>query len=133
MADISEYTDAQQKVIKGIIANDNGFHKDYLIADQPFYGMLDELDNGTLNVKDNVSSTLSVGSLEYELQIFYSKEQNCWFYKLTYGEEEIRGIIHYNTLYNPMGEIAFSILNDNTDDTNLSASLPYSNVLILRR
>lgn len=133
MEDLSEYTASQQKVIREVVANDKGFHNSYLIADMPFYGMLGELESGELDVKKNVSCSLSTGSSDYELQIFYSEEQNCWFYSLYNLGEEVRGVIHYNTVVNAMGEIAFVILNDNVDDKDLSASLPYSNVLVLRK
>lgn len=133
MAEISEYTTPQQNVIKEIIKNDKNLHNNYLIADLPFYNMLDELDNGQLSVRKNVSCSLSTGSVDYELQIFYSKEQECWFYCLTNMQEEIRGIVHYNTVCNAKGELAFAILNDNISDTDLSMSLPYSNVLVLRK
>lgn len=133
MADLSEYTTLQQKIIKEIVTNDKGFHTNFMIADLPFYNMLDELENGQLTVKPNVSCSLSTGSLDYDLQINYSKEQDCWFFKLSKQGEDVRGIVHYNTVYNPMGEVAFAILNDNVSDTDLSASLPYSNVLVLRK
>ena len=133
MADLSNYTTTQQSVIKEIVANDKNLHSVYMIADSPFYSMLEELDNGQLSVKDNVSCSLSTGSTNYELQIFYSSEQSCWFYCLKYLGEEIRGIVHYNTVCNAKGEIAFAILNDNISDTDLTMSLPYSNVLVLRK
>lgn len=133
MADISEYTTIQQGVIKEIISNDNGFHTEYSIANIPFYGMLKELENGQLGITKNVSSSLSLGSTDYNLQISYSEEQNCWFYNFSYSGEEIRGVIHYNTVFNSMGNIAFAILNDNVNDNDLSSSLPYSNVLVLRK
>ena len=133
MADITEYTTAQQKVIKEIVEADNGFHTNFMIANAPFYDMLGELESGELSVRQNISCSLSTGATDYDLQIFYSTEQECWYYKLTYLGEELRGIIHYNTVFNAMGELAFAILNDNVDDTGLTASLPYSNVLVMRK
>lgn len=133
MTDLSDYTPLQQKIIKEIVEFDNGFHSSYLIADTPFYEMLEETDNGIISTKKNVSASLSTGSTEYELQLFYSEEQSCWFYSLTHLGEEVRGVVHYNTVFNAMGEIAFVILNDNVNDTDLSMSLPYSNILILRK
>ena len=133
MANISDYSTQQQKVIKEIVSNDKGFHSTYLIADTPFYGMLEELDNGETFVKTSVSCPLSSSNAEYELQLNYSQEQNCWFYVLKYLGEEIRGIVHYNTVVNAMGELSFAILNDNTDSSDLTPSLPYSNVLVLRK
>lgn len=133
MADISEYSTAQQKVIKEIVANDKNFHNTYMMADSPFYSMLEELDNGQMDIKQNVSASLSTGASDYELQINYSREQECWFYTLKSLGEEVRGVVHYNTVCNAMGEIAFAILNDNVSDKDLSRSLPYSNVLILRK
>lgn len=133
MASISDYTDIQQKVIKEIVENDRGFHSSYLISDLPFYGMLEDTENGESVVKQNVSCSLNTGSTDYTLHIWYSNEQNCWFYNLSNLGEEIMGIVHYNTVCNAMGELAFAILNDNVSDTDLSVSLPYSNILVLRK
>lgn len=133
MSDISEYSTTQQKVIKEIITNDNGFHSSYMIADMPFYGMLTELENGQTSVRSNVTCPLSTGSVDYELQLFYSSERSCWFYVMSNSDDEIRGIVRYNTVVNAKGELAFVILNDNEDTEDISPSLPYSNVLILRK
>lgn len=133
MADLSEYTEFQQETIKEILENDKGFHNSYMVANAPFYNMLGELESGELDVRKNVSCSLSTGTTDYDLQIFYSSEQNCWFYSMTYLGDEIRGVVHYNTVFNAMGEIAFAILNDNSDDKDLTASIPYSNVLVMRK
>lgn len=133
MSDISEYTTLQQKVIKEVVDNDKGFHSTYMIADLPFYEMLVELDNGQTSIRKNVSCPLSTESTDYNLLLYYSEEQKCWFYELKYLGEEVRGLVHYNTVFNSMGELAFVILNDNVDDKDLTASLPYSNVLVLRK
>ena len=133
MSDITEYSTLQQKVIREIVKNDNGFHSSYMIADLPFYEMLEELDNGQTSVKTNVSCPLSTESMNYELQLNYSEERKSWFYLLKYLGEEVRGVVHYNTVFNSMGELSFVILNDNIEDKDLTASIPYSNVLILRK
>lgn len=132
MADISDYSTLQQKVIREIIENDRGFHSSYLTADMPFFGMLDETDNGQTIVKSDIIAPLSTDGADYNLRLYYSTEQKCWFYLFSYLGEEIRGIVHYNTLFNSMGELSFAILNDNVNDTDLSVSLPYSNILVLR-
>lgn len=133
MADITEYSEIQQKVIREIITTDRGFHSTYLVSDLPLYAMLDELDNGERVVKKDIECTLSTGSSNYSLRIWFSVEQNCWFYTLSYLGEGVSGVVHYNTALNAMGELAFAILNDNTCDSDLSNSLPYSNILILRK
>ena len=133
MSDLSEYSTLQQKVINKIIEGDNGFHRTYMIGDTPFYDMLDELDNGEYAVKKNVTSPLSTGSIDYNLQLFYSEEQKCWFYNFNNLGDEICGIVRYNTIMNAMGEVAFAILNDNDNDVDITASLPYSNILVLRK
>lgn len=133
MADITEYSEIQQKVIAEIVAIDKGLHTTYLISDLPLYAMFELLDNGETTVKKDVSCSLSTGGSDYTLRLWFSTEQNCWFYTLSYLGEEINGIVHYNTVLNAMGEIAFAILNDNTSDTDLSNSLPYSNILVLRK
>ena len=106
MSDISEYSTTQQKVIKEIVTNDNGFHSSYMIADMPFYGMLTELENGQISVRSNVTCPLSTGSVDYELQLFYSSERSCWFYVMSNSDDEIRGIVRYNTVVNAKGELA---------------------------
>lgn len=133
MADLSEYSTAQQKVIKELVKNDRGFHNSFMIADMPFYGMLEEMENGETTVSTDISCSLNSGGTDITLYLHYSTEQNCWFYTMNYLGEEIRGIVHYNTLFNSMGELAFAILNDNVSDTDLSLSLPYSNVFIMRK
>lgn len=133
MADITEYSDIQQNIIKEIVAIDRGLHTTYLISDLPLYAMLEQTDNGKVVVKEDVSCSLSTGGSDYSLRLWYSSEQKCWFYTLTYLGEEINGIVHYNTVLNAMGEIAFAILNDNTSDSDLSNSLPYSNILVMRK
>lgn len=133
MLDLSEYSTIQQKVINEIISNDGGFHTTCMIGDMPFYDMIEELSNGEISVKRNIISPLSTGSIDYNLQLFYSEEQKCWFYTFSDLGDEINGIVRYNTIVNAKGEIAFAILNDNENDADISASLPYSNILILRK
>lgn len=133
MANITEYSDIQQKAIQEIVNLDNGFHTSYMIADLPLYAMLEELDNGQYSVKEDVTCSMSTGGSTYNLNIWYSQSQKCWFYLLSYLGEEIRGIVHYNTVLNAKGELSFAILNDNTDDRDMSNSLPYSNILVMRK
>lgn len=133
MAELSDYSTTQQKVIKEIVSNDNNFHTSFMIAEMPFFGMLEEVDDGSTIIKRDVMCLLNTGGIDYSIQLHYSEEQNCWFYLLSYLGEEIRGIVHYNTVFNAMGELAFVILNDNINDTDLSISLPYSNVFIMRK
>jgi hypothetical protein len=133
MADITDYSESQQKIIKEIISNDNGFHTSYMIADLPLYGMLEETDNGKYAIKKNVMSSLGTSGSDYTLNLWYSVEQKCWFYNLSGLSGDVRGVVHYNTVFNAMGELAFVILNDNITDTELTNSLPYSNVLVMRK
>lgn len=133
MEDIAEYSELQQKVITEIIGNDKGFHNAYMIADMPLYAMMDTLDNGKSTIKNNVSCSLSVGNEDYNLHIWYSKEQDCWFFCLENLGRQIGGIIHYNTVYNAYGEFALAFLNDNTDAKSITTSLPYTNVLLMRK
>lgn len=133
MADVTDYSESQQKVIKEIISNDKGFHTSYMIADLPFYGMLEETENGQYAIKKNVMSSLGTSGSDYTLNLWYSVEQKCWFYNLSSLSGDVSGIVHYNTVFNAMGELAFAILNDNITDTELTNSLPYSNVLVMRK
>ncbi len=133
MANITDYSQIQQKIIKEIVTNDNGFHTTYMMADMPLYAMLEELDNGEFAVKEDIICSMSSGGSTISFKLWYSQEQKCWYYTLTNLGEEIRGIVHYNTVYNAKGEVAFAILNDNSDDGDIRNSLPYSNVLVMRK
>ncbi len=133
MADISDFSTNQQNIMKEVVENDRGFHTSFMIAETPFYGMLEELEDGGYTVNQNVECSLSSGGSDYTIQLHYSKEQTCWFYLLTYLSEEIRGIVHYNTVLNAKGELSFVILNDNTESEDISMSLPYSNVFVMRK
>lgn len=135
MAELTEYSDIQQNVIKEVVKNDGGFHTGVYIAEQPLYDMISENDDGTLVTKPNVEAPLSLGSDTYDLNIRYSQEQKCWFFTLSYGTEYFSGIVHFNTVYNARGTVAIVILNDNISDIteDISIALPYSNVLLLRK
>lgn len=133
MADLSDYTTFQQKVMTDIVSYDKGFHTSFMIADNPFYGMMEVLDNGETAISKSVSCSLNTGGTDYTLELHYSEEQKCWFYLFAYSGEEIRGIVHYNTVLNAKGELAFVILNDSTEDADITLSLPYSNIFVMRR
>ena len=135
MAELTDYSETQQKVIKEVIENDNGFHTGIYIAEQPLYDMISENDDGTIVTKQYVDSPLSLGSESYDLSVRYSQEQKCWFFTLAYGIDTFSGVVHFNTVYNPKGLVAFVILNDNPSDVveDISIALPFSNVLLLRK
>lgn len=132
MAELSDYSAVQQKVIKEIINNDRGFHTDIRIADYPFSEMLIDTDNDGVSVTQDATIPVDDGEVEYNLNIRYSEEQKVWFFTLFTPDDEVNGIVHYNTIYNAKGVIAFVILNDNIE-SDMVHSLPYSNLLILRK
>ena len=132
MADLSDYSDFQQKVIKEIKSNDRGFHTEFMIADYPFSEMIVETESGMTSINSNVTIPVTDGESEYNLNVYYSPEQKDWFFCFYTPTDEIRGVLHYNTIYNSMGEIAFAVLNDNIDG-DMDMSLPYSNLLLLRK
>lgn len=132
MADLTDYTTFQQKVIKEIVSNDRGFHTQFMIADYPFSEMLIEAESGQNIITPNATIPVSDGETEYNLNIRYSEETKMWWFCLYTSTDEIRGVLHYNTVYNAMGEIAFAVLNDNIDG-DMANSLPYSNLLVLRK
>lgn len=132
MADLSDYSTFQQKTVREIVSNDRGFHTDFRIADYPFSEMIVETDSGMTSIIPNVTIPVSDGETEYNLNVRYSSETKSWWFCLYTPTDEIRGILHYNTVYNAMGEIAFAVLNDNVSG-DMDLSLPYSNLLILRK
>ena len=62
-----------------------------------------------------------------------STEQNCWFVKVEYGEEEYNGIVHYNCVLNWGGSSAFAFLNSNegVDFNDITNTLKYTNIVVM--
>ena len=135
MDELADYSNTQAKVIREVVANDRGFHSSYYIADEPFYGMLNETEDGVLFTSPNCEASLTMSSTEYSLSVTRSDELKCWFFAFSYGEEETRGIIHFNTIYNAKGMTAIAFLNDSEegDFDSINRNLPYSNILLLRK
>lgn len=135
MADLSNYSATQQEVIKKIVENDNGFHSSIMISDIPLIDIISYADNDMQNIARNASVNLSSFGKNYTLTVNYSEMQKCWFFVLSYAENEVRGIIHFNTLYQEKAPVSFAFINDTSSDeiNSISQSLAYSNILIMEK
>ena len=135
MANISDYSSTQQEIIKNIVNGDKGFHSSIMICDIPLIDMLSYADNDMQNIARNVSVNLSSFGRNYTLTLNYSENQKCWFFILSYSENEIRGIVHFNTVYNANAPVAFAFINDTSSDelNSVCQSLAYSNILIMEK
>lgn len=135
MADLSNYSATQQEVIKKIVENDNGFHSSIMISDIPLIDIISYADNDMQNIARNASVNLSSFGKNYTLTVNYSEMQKCWFFVLSYSENEVRGIIHFNTLYQAKAPVSFAFINDTSSDEidSISQSLAYSNILIMEK
>lgn len=135
MAEITEYTDTQANMMKEMVRNDNGFHTSFSISDMPFMEM-QRVDGDGMTITD-ASSTVSLvtdgGTARVDLR--HSDERKCWFFTFSDGSEEIKGIVHFNTVYNAKGIVAFAFMNDSNldDDASITRFLPYSNFFVMRK
>ena len=135
MANISDYSSTQQEIIKNIVNGDKGFHSSIMICDIPLIDMLSYADNDMQNIARNVSVNLSSFGRNYTLTLNYSENQKCWFFILSYSENEIRGAVHFNTVYNANAPVSFAFINDTSSDelNSVCQSLAYSNILIMEK
>ena len=135
MANISDYSSTQQEIIKNIVNGDKGFHSSIMICDIPLIDMLSYADNDMQNISRNVSVNLSSFGRNYTLTLNYSENQKCWFFILSYSENEIRGVVHFNTVYNANAPVSFAFINDTSSDelNSVCQSLAYSNILIMEK
>lgn len=137
MNELDQLSEAQKEVAKKIIADDKGFHSTYLLANIPFDSMMSETDIGTVVVSECAMAEISDSSSSYTIKVWLSEEQKCWFFLFTTGTDEIRGVLHFNTLYNARGLISFAFLNNNQNDfltaEQIKQNIAYSNILVMRK
>lgn len=135
MASVTEYSAIQEKTMREIVKNDNKFHSSYYISDIPFAEMLQTSSDGLAFTIASATVTLVVPGGTARIDLRHSEEQKCWFFTVVIGAEEIKGIVHFNTVYNAKGIAAFSFLNDTTldDDDSITRQLPYANFFIMEK
>lgn len=135
MDGLEQYSDFQIETIEKIIEDDKGFHTSYDIADYPFAGMFSDTDDGSVVVSECAMAEISNNSNSYTIKVWKSESVGEWFFLIVFGDEEYRGILHYNTVYNSKGETAFVFLNNSELDTlkGITMSLPYTNILVMRK
>lgn len=135
MAELTDYSDKMQKVIKEAVANDKGFHSEYFIAEFPLSEMLLEDDKGLTFTQESATVAISSNSTNYNLLVRFSNEQNCWFFTISDGSEEFEGIVHFNTVYNAKSDFSFIFLNNNDSGEiyDITQSLPFTSVFIMRK
>lgn len=106
-----------------------------MISDIPLIDIISYADNDMQNIARNASVNLSSFGKNYTLTVNYSEQQKCWFFTLSYAEDEVRGIIHFNTLYRAKAPVSFAFINDTSSDeiNSISQSLAYSNILIMEK
>lgn len=135
MAELSDYSEIQTKVISEIVKNDAGFHTEFYIADSPLLSALSDADDGTTFVQPNCEADITLSSLTYTIQLEKSNEQKCWFFTVISDEDTIKGVLHFNTIYNSKGLFSFAFLNDSQiDDFNgITMGIPYCNFFLMRK
>lgn len=135
MEGLEGYSDTQKQIIETIVERDNKFHKNVFVSDAPFSGIFQDNDDGTTTVSGSILAEVSNSDINISIRIWRSEESKLWFFYVQTGNDEIRGILHFNTIYNARGEISFAFLSDsNSDDFDgINTALGYSNFLLMRK
>ena len=135
MADITEYSNAQANMMREIVRNDGGFHTSFSISDTPFMEMQRVSGDGMTFTDASATVSLVTDGGTARIDLRHSDERRCWFFTFTEGLEEIKGIIHFNTVYNAKGFVAFAFMNDSglDDDDSITRLLPYTNFFVMRK
>lgn len=125
---IAGFSDKEKKVITEIADNDRGFHSLAFAAEIPFYGMLEQDEDGYTSVADGVSVPIGGDGVDFTIRLERSNENQCWFFSLEFGEDRFDGIIQFNSVYNAKGMYSFAFVNDNDGSTfdDITKSLPYT-------
>lgn len=137
MSELDQLSEAQKEMATKMISDDKGFHSTYLLANIPFDSMMSETDIGTIAVSECAMAEISDSASNYTIKVWLSEEQKCWFFLFTTGTDEIRGVLHFNTLYNARGVVSFAFLNNNQDNyltaEQIKQNIAYSNILVMRK
>lgn len=135
MASITEYNGIQADTMKEVVKNDNGFHTSFFIADVPFSEMAQINADGKTFTLASATVSLMVSGGTARIDLRHSEEQKCWFFTVAIGTEEIKGIVHFNTVYNAKGLHSFVFLNETEldDDASITRLLPYANFFIMEK
>lgn len=135
MAKVTEYSEIQEKAMREVVKNDNNFHTSYYIADAPFVEMLQTDENGMSFTIGGATVSLVVPGGTARIDLRRSEEQKCWFFTVLINDEEIKGIVHFNSVYNAKGISSFMFVNETAldDYDSINRLLPYSNFFIMEK
>lgn len=130
---ISEYSDKTQQVLKDIFEGDKGFHSQAMMSDEPFLGMLEYVEGTYTQTSPSVIVPIGGNGMDVNVRLSKADDEKCWFFTVEANGEEYRGVVRFNTIYNPMGEVSFAFINDNEGDDfdDITMSLPYSSFLMM--
>lgn len=145
--ELNQLSERQKNYAVDAIASDNGFHNTYLLSMAPFIAMISETDSGSIVVSQSAMAEVSDSASSYTIRVWRSDEQKCWFFLVITGTDEIRGVLHFNTIYNAKGETSIMFLNDAemelpeevTEETKsewvkkITQNIAYSNILVMRK
>lgn len=132
---MDELSELQQKVVREIIKNDNGFHASFSTAEYPLYNMLSDSEDGLTIVSECGMAEISDSAINLTLKVWLSREQKCWFFKMITKDNEINGVVHFNTIYNSKGTVSFAFLNDSVLDSvdDITRAIAYSTIFVMRK
>ena len=123
----------ERKTLEEIVENNRNFYGSINFSNMPLVDIASVNSNGLEVVSSFFIFLIDANGMSYNFTFKKSTEQNCWFVKVEYGEEEYNGIVHYNCVLNWGGPSAFAFLNSNEgiDFNDITNTLKYTNIVIM--
>ena len=126
-------SERERKALEEIVENNRNFYGSVNFSNMPLVDIASVNSNGIEVVSSFFTVPIDANGMSYNFTFRKSTEQNCWFVKVEYGEEEYNGIVHYNCVLNWGGSSAFAFLNSNegVDFNDITNTLKYTNIVVM--
>ena len=123
----------ERKDLEEIVENNRNFYGSVNFSNMPLVDIASVNSNGLEVVSSFFTVPIDANGMSYNFTFKKSTEQNCWFVKVEYGEEEYNGIVHYNCVLNWGGASTFAFLNSNegVDFNDITNTLKYTNIVVM--
>ena len=126
-------SERERKALEETVGNNKNLYSSVNFSNMPLVDIASVNSNGLEVVSSFFTVPIYANGMSYNFTFKKSTEQNCWFVKVEYGEEEYNGIVHYNCVLNWGGPSAFAFLNSNegVDFNDITNTLKYTNIVVM--
>lgn len=133
LSSVEGFSETEKSVMAEMVSGDKGFHSQAFASELPFYGMMSSDSEGFITISDSADVSIGEDGVEFNVSLKKSKDEDCWFFTVTFGDDEFDGVLRFNTIYNAKGIFSFAFINDNQGGTleSITQSLPYTTFFMM--